>query len=268
MLENKDSQTPPVKHGRNIIMIVSFVLIIEAMVLVSAFSQSGQKKFLQITDNTGQTIYEVNGEHLSEFDKYYFENTFGSLDKYVKRIENRDIPFPFRAWLTAAAGLPLFLMLLSAFAVKAYDSLFVQKEQKDSFINETDHNEKIWILSYLTKFERLNIFAIGFILLTLLFLYWVVPNLLNYLSKTTIDFIITYKWFFICLSAFAGGTMLWIIYLRYLLARRTIEAQKEIAIKQIEYSSVQRHDLIESSDLKRLPDKNPRNDSAAPFINE
>lgn len=247
--ENKEHHSK--NHGRNIVLVIVFILLIEGLILISAWSQAGNKKCLQIIDNSDQIIYEINGEHLSEFDKYYFENTFGSLERYKKKLITKNIPFPFRAWLTAAAGLPLFLILLSAFAVKAYKSLFVTNEPD----NPEPYNEVLensGLSGYMRIFERLDIFAIGFILLLAVFLYWVIPNLFTYISKATLDFIINYKWFFIAISAFAAGTMLWIIYLRYLLARKTIEAQKEIAIKQIEFNAFEKRPLIDHTISKRI----------------
>lgn len=247
----EDKQDLSKKHGRNIILVIVFILLLEGLILISAFSQSGNKKCLQIIDSTDQVIYEINGEHLSEFDKYYFENTFGSLEKYKKKLTTKNIPFPFRAWLTAAAGLPLFLILISAFAVKAYKSLFDATEPgiMESYDEISGSNG---LPAYMKIFERLDIFAIGFILLLSVFLYWVIPNLFTYISKATIDFIINYKWFFIIISAFGAGTMLWIIYLRYLLARKTIEVQKEITIKQIEFNAIEKRRLIDHEDVKRI----------------
>lgn len=243
-------------HNRNIILLIIFMLSIEGLILVSALSQTGSKKFLQITDNDSNVIYEINGEHLSEFDRYYFESTFGSLEKYGKRLTTREMPFPFRPWITAAAGLPLFLILISAFAVKAYRTLFVTSE-KDAEKTDNETDEIIpenSFSGYMKIFERMNIFATGFIILLSVFLYWVIPNMMTYVSNAAIDFIVNYKWFFIIVSGFAAGIILWIIYLRYLLAGKVIEAKKEIAIKQIEMN-VKREKIIEIGDKNNLDAK-------------
>lgn len=249
---NKDTKSHADKHHhRNIIIVVAFILFVECIVLVSAISQSGKKRFLQITDAKDQVIYEINGEHLSEFDKYYFENTFGPLDKYGKNLTTKEIPFPFRAWITAAAGLPLFLILLSAFAVKAYKSLFISSgpEQIEA---ASDPDPQKGFYGYLNLLERLNIFVIGFILLLTVFLYWIIPNLFTYISKTTIDFIISYKWFFMGVSGFVAGMIIWITYLRYLLARKGMEIQKEIALKQIELDLSEKKFLLSSREIKLI----------------
>lgn len=250
---NEDKHYRNKNHNRNIIFVIIFIFLLEGFILISAFSQAGDRKSLQIIDRNDQVIYEINGEHLSEFDKYYFENTFGSLDIYRKKLIIKNEPFPFRPWLTAAAGLPLFLILLSAFAVKAYQSLFIAKlSNVDSAEKDPEAMECNVVSGYIRMFERLDIFAIGFIILLAIFLYWVIPSLFTYISKTSIEFIINYKWFFIVASAFAAGTILWIIYLRYLLASKTIESQKEISIKQIEFMAFEKRQLIDYSDTKRI----------------
>lgn len=243
-------------HNRNIILLIIFMLSIEGVVLVSALSRTGSKKFLQITDNASNVIYEINGEHLSEFDRYYFENTFGSLEKYGKRLTTREMPFPFRAWITAAAGLPLFLVLISAFAVKAYRTLFVTSEKEvektDNEIDEIIPENSFSV--YMKIFERMNIFATGFIILLSVFLYWVIPDMMAYVSNAAIDFIVNYKWFFVIVSVFVAGMILWIVYLRYLLAGKVIEAKKEIAIKQIEMN-VKTEKTIEIGEKSNLDAK-------------
>lgn len=246
---NKDQKVRDRSHQRNILIVAAFVIFIEFIVFVSAASHSGKKNFLQITDQTGQIIYEINGEHLSEFDKYYFENTFGPLDKFGKKLVSREVEFPFRAYFSAAAGLPLFLILLIAFAVKAYGSIFNQTEQpgdmQESITPEGSPR-------YIELIKNLNIFVMGFILLLAVFLYWVIPNLFSYITKSSIDFIINYKWFFLGLTLFTGGMVIWIIYLKYLLAKKGLEIQKEITLKQIELGMTEKNKLMTVKDVKLI----------------
>lgn len=246
---NKDQTVPNRSHQRNILIVAAFVIFIEVIVFVSAATHSGKKNFLQITDQADQIIYEINGEHLSEFDKYYFENTFGPLEKFGKKIVTREVEFPFRAYFSAAAGLPLFLILLIAFAVKAYGSIFFQTEQP------MDVQESITpegASRYIALIKNLNIFVIGFILLLAVFLYWVIPNLFSYITKSSIDFVINYKWFFLGLTLFTGGIIIWIIYLKYLLAKKGLEIQKEITLKQIELGMTEKNTLIAVKDIKMI----------------
>ena len=76
--------------------------------------------------------------------------------------------------------------------------------------------------------SRLNIFAIGFLVLLAMFTYWVVPNLILYIGQVGMDTIMRYKWFFLAVALIILGIMVWIIYLRYLLAKKTIDSQTEV----------------------------------------
>ena len=58
--------------------------------------------------------------------------------------------------------------------------------------------------------------------------YWVVPNLIVYVGKTGTGMLVRFKWVFLGLGAVMTGIFVWIIYLRYLLARKTIEQQGEV----------------------------------------
>jgi hypothetical protein len=60
------------------------------------------------------------------------------------------------------------------------------------------------------------------------FTYWVVPNLILYIGQVGMDTIMRYKWFFLTVALIILGIMLWIIYLRYLLAKKAIDSQTEV----------------------------------------
>jgi len=80
----------------------------------------------------------------------------------------------------------------------------------------------------LHRISRLNIFAIGFLIFLMVFLYWVVPNLLTYMGSIGMKTLLAYKWFFLGLAVVGLGLFIWIVYLRYLLARKSIEAGVEL----------------------------------------
>ena len=64
--------------------------------------------------------------------------------------------------------------------------------------------------------------------------YWVVPNFIVYLSRLGVDTLIRYKWFFLAAAAVSLGLLIWVIYLRYLLARRSIESRTEVEKHRLE----------------------------------
>jgi uncharacterized integral membrane protein len=108
-----------IKEHKTVFIIIAVILfLIELEIFAIAAMKSGRKEYLQILDANGQLVYETDGSNLSDFNKYYFEKTFGDLDHYEKIMRSEDVAFPFRAWFTAAVGIPIGVILLFAFVVR------------------------------------------------------------------------------------------------------------------------------------------------------
>jgi len=229
MIDQK-SITSLLKEHKTVFIIIAVVLfLIELEIFAVAAMNSGRKAWLQIIDGNGNVIHEADGKSLSDFNKYYFEKTFGPLDQYEKKLEVREQSFPFRAWFTAAVGIPIGVIMLFAFVVKAYVSLFYGEEVARS----KSANGKIG--QYESEFEKIvatissfNIFTIGFLLLLAVFMYWVLPNMVTYIGRVSVDTLVRFKWVFIAAGTVVVGLFVWIIYLRYLLAKRSIDNQAEL----------------------------------------
>ncbi|GBC59910.1 hypothetical protein DENIS_0852 [Desulfonema ishimotonii] len=219
-----------VKEHKTVFIIIAVVLfLIELEIFAVAAMKSGREKWLQIVDKNGHVIYETDGKNLSDFNKYYFEKTFGPLNQFEKKLEIRENPFPFRAWFTAAVGIPIGVILLFAFVVKSYVSLFYGDKKEDGDRPDRANAE------YRTEFERIiatvssfNIFTIGFLILLAVFMYWVLPNMVAYIGKVSVDTLVRFKWVVIGAACVVVGLVIWIVYLRYLLARRSIDNQAEL----------------------------------------
>jgi hypothetical protein len=84
------------------------------------------------------------------------------------------------------------------------------------------------LVSLFERVSRLNIFIIGFLILAGVLAYWILPNFITYLGRTSIETIIRFKWVFMVVIGVMLGVFLWIIYLRYLLAKKSIETQAEL----------------------------------------
>jgi len=206
------------------------LLLIELEIFAVAAMKSGRDYKLQFYTDKGNLIHEADGKSLSDFNKYYFEKTFGPAEQYEIRLATKDKPFPFRAWFVAAMGIPIGIILLFAFVVKAYISLFYGDED-----DETEQQREKRRVEYSTPLEKFiasissfNIFVIGFLVFLAVIAYWIVPEVVVYLGKLGEDTILRYKWFFIAAFGGASCIIVWIVYLRYLLARRTIESQTEV----------------------------------------
>jgi hypothetical protein len=124
-------------HQKLVLTVSVFIfLVLELLIYLAAASHSGQKSRIIISDSNGTKVYETPGAVLTSYEKLVFENNFGPLSNYRLQVETESLPFPFRAWLSSAVGIPLGLILLVAFIVRAYLSLlYGDRADKDK---ETD----------------------------------------------------------------------------------------------------------------------------------
>jgi hypothetical protein len=219
-----------IQENKTLFIIITVGLfLLELEIFALAAMKSGHQSWLQVIDADGHVIHETSGKNLSEFNKYYFEKTFGPFENYDVRLKTRDNPFPFRAWFVAAIGIPVGAMLLFGFVVKAYVAIFHGSEMSgDASRPACEPGLENKLESILYRISRMNIFIIGFLIFVCVISYWIIPNMITYLGRTGIDFIIRFKWALIGLAAVIVGIGLWIVYLRYLLARKSIESQTEI----------------------------------------
>ena len=221
------------EHRTLFIVIAVGLFLIELEIFVIAAMKSGNKSVIQVQNAAGDVIYESDGNNLSQFDKYYFEQNFGPLDQYQLRLVSRQVPFPFRAWFVAAFGLPVGGILLFAFVVRAYLSLFYP-DQVARASSGTQLEGGSRLERFLLRVSRYNIFVIGFLILMGIAAYWVVPNVIVYMGRLSVETIIRYKWFFIAAAAIFLAVLIWVIYLRYLLARKSIESHTELEKHRLE----------------------------------
>jgi hypothetical protein len=211
------------------ILIAVGIFLIELEIFAVAAINSGRKSWLEIKDQRGNILHVSEGNNLSSFNKYYFEKTFGPLDQYQVNWVSKDEPFPFRAWFSAAIGIPVGAILLFGFITRAFTALFYDDRIADAAPSgATEPIARNRLETLMAGISRLNIFTIGFLVLLAMFTYWVVPNLILYIGQVGMDTILRYKWFFLAAALIFLGIVVWIIYLRYLLAKKTIDSQTEV----------------------------------------
>lgn len=228
------------EHKTLFILIAVGLFLIELEIFAVAVMKSGRKSRLQVMKDSGQVIYETDGNRLSDFNKYYFEKTFGPLENYEIKLVTREIPFPFRAWFTAAIGIPIGAVLLFGFVVRASMTLFGMGGGNGGADRSGPGRERR-VEGLLEGVGRLNIFLIGMLVFLAVVAYWVVPNAITYLGRIGVQTIARHKWWFAGgLGVFLGIGM-WIIYLRYLLAKKSIESQVELDRYrlELEYNAAQ-----------------------------
>lgn len=243
---SKKNLTTIFRENRTLFIVIAVGLfLIELEIFILAAMKSGNTSVIQVSNPAGDVIYEADGHNLSQFDRYYFEQNFGSLDQYDLRLVTRREPFPFRAWFVAAFGLPVGGMLLFAFVIRVYLTLFYPDQVAGPTTADPERGSRFERL--LLRVSRYNIFLIGFLLLMGILAYWIVPNLIVTLGRLGSDTLARYKWVFVALAAVLLGLLIWIIYLRYLLARKSIESRTELEKHRLELAYKQ------GSDLGRLP---------------
>jgi len=221
------------------VIILIGLFLIELEILSVAVIKSGKKSTLEVIDSNGALIYEADGKTLTDFNRYYFERTFGPLEKYQVRLVTKEEPFPFRAWFVAAIGVPVGAILLLGFVVKAYVVLFYGHEDEKKAEDPEDLKGRPRLEQIFSKVARLNIFTIGFFIFFGVFLYWVIPNLITYVGRVGIETLTRYRWVFLGIGVVMVLLLTWLVYLRYLLAKKTIESNIEIDKYrlQLEYDS-------------------------------
>ena len=230
-----------------IIIIVGFLLL-EIEIFALASMKSGRRSYMQALNSKGEVIYEVKGSTMTNFNKYYFENTFGPLKNYQVRINTTDLPFPFRAWFSAAVGLPVGLVLLLAFILKAVMTFVTGRSFSETSGAEDSSEPSGRLAGILVNLSRFNIFIIGFLVFLAVFLFWMVPNLISFLARTGMETIIQFKWFFLGGAIAVFILFAWFLYMKYQLAKKSLDAQTEIRKYELQLEYVKN-----GGDLHELP---------------
>ncbi|MFC1829718.1 hypothetical protein ACFL0O_08905 [Thermodesulfobacteriota bacterium] len=227
-MPEKKNMASLIRENRTLLIIIAIAfLLVEIEIFTLASMKSGRKSRLQVIDHNGSVIHETDGNKLSDFNRYYFEKTFGPFEQYEVKLATREVPFPFRAWFSAAVGIPVGAILLFAFIVKAYTALFYEEEIADTPGSQpSDHETRLEKI--IATVGRFNVFTIGFLIFLAVFAYWVVPNLIVYSANVGIETLTRYKWIFLTIGILLFFVVLWIIYLRYLLVKTKIDKMFEV----------------------------------------
>lgn len=226
-------------QNKALLIIVAGVLIFVELYIFFIFSaKSGTKHTLQVLNDAGTVIYQTDGKHLTKFKKYYFEQTFGPFENYQKKLVTRIAPFPFRAWFATALGLPLGFTLLFAFIMSVFSTLAGKKpEAPQAQTTENGSAEpKGKVDQFVAQINRMNIFIIGAGVFLVILAFWVLPNLVSVIGHTGLEIIERYGWFIGIAVMAVLLIFAWFLYLRYLLAKKALEAETHIREHQLTLS--------------------------------
>jgi len=224
------------KRYQKIVLAVSVVafLFLELLIYLAAAGQAGQKSTIIVTDTNGTKVYETAGTTLTSYERLVFENTFGPLQNYRIQLETESVPFPFRAWVSAAVGIPIGLVLLVSFLVRVYLSLLYgeEKEESEESLGEAETRNRFGALY--SSFRRFSVFHAGFMALVAVLLFWIVPNFLQDFTKVSVAAIKEYKWFFMGIAVFMAILITWVIYLRYRISKQMLDNQLDLEKFRVE----------------------------------
>jgi uncharacterized integral membrane protein len=202
------------------------LLLLQLGIFVAVYNQSGLKSRVWILDSSGRKIYESSGPALSAYEKMTFENNFGSLRDYTTQLESQTVPFNYRAWILLAVGMPLGLILMLFFMAQVWLILLNGSPKEET------HREKqsgpTGFSTFLSVSRNFSIVGVGFMIVMSMLVLWLIPSILGDLAKSFFGAVKDYPLFFIGVSAFVGGLLVWVIYLRYRLSKQMLENQIEI----------------------------------------
>jgi hypothetical protein len=236
-MNKQNSLIKLMQQNKKLFIIIGICLfLLELEIFAVAVLKSGDQSKILVVNKNNDVIYEADGNNLTDFNKYYFEKNFGPLNQYDLKRDSRHEPFPFRAWFTAAFGIPVGIVLLVAFVFKAIANLFGESNK-----NSLSGSEKRPLNEQETAFEgmlhrlsEINIFVIGGFVFMCILAYWIVPNFITYVGEIGTQAILKFKWFFLIGSILIFVMFVWVIYLRYLLATKTIESKTEIEKQRLQ----------------------------------
>ncbi|WP_320040531.1 hypothetical protein [uncultured Desulfobacter sp.] len=218
-----------------LIAVAVLLVLVELQIFFVFAAKSGKKNTLQVMNKSGAVIYEADGEHLTKFKKYYFESTFGPFENYEKKLVTRTVPFPFRAWFATAIGLPLGFTLLFAFIISAVSTLLGKRPKAPQATEDKEMTDepKGKMDLFLTQISRMNIFILGACVFLIVLAFWILPNLVSVIGQTGLEIIERYGWFIAIAVMAVLLIFAWFLYLRYLLAKKTLEAETHIREYQL-----------------------------------
>ena len=245
------------------------LFLVELEIFAMAAMKSGPDSRVQIRDHQDNLLFESSASKLDPSEKREFESMFGPLSDYQVKLVTVQRPFPFRAWFAGAVGLPIGAVLLFGFFIKAYESLFFRNEEAANAplpqdLSQTDRLERV-----LARIRRLNIFVIGGFVLLLALGLFAVPHLLSEFGRHTVDVISRYHWIVLGVCGVFLALVVWIIFLRYLLARKAIETQADVEKYRLQLAmTVKRDAAAQLPDHEHPPLQLSQDDASQTFLGD
>lgn len=228
-MSGKYSPLSVIQNHRTVFIAIGvFLILLELAIFAVAAIRSGEQYKLQFVDKNGNMVYETDGRNLTDFNVYHFEKAHGPVEEYRRRLVKRDVPFPFRAWFVAALGIPLGLILGFVLILRMYTAIFYGEDVIREGSQAAEKGKESRVERIIGGVGKFNIFVIGAGIFLAVISYWILPNLVIYLGEVSIETLIRFKWVFLFIGVAVFAVVVLIIYLKYLLAKKSMENQVEV----------------------------------------
>ncbi len=250
-------------HVPGLPLMLTVFAIIEIGILLVCVIYSADQEIVKIYNANNEVVYEddYNINSINEFKKIYGIRNFKKEGFVVTRV-GIDNKFPTRAWIALSICVPLALVLFVVFIVKIFTDVFQikikdskqDKKDKKSGDFETTDFEETKFEKVFTTLGRLNIYSLGFTILLIVFLYWMVPDFIIYMGKISYQTISEFKWVILGVILFIGVYMIIRVFLSH-------KARTEMIKQQTEIQKNRDRLVIEAKvDKKLLEDKSGKTD--------
>lgn len=163
----------------------------------------------------------------------------------VKNIE-RQIPFPWKAWILISVGAPIGMGFLILLLSRAYFQTVALEESKP-----TENQGKF--VSALNRLGQIN--SIWFMLVSIIaiFLVWYIPEIVKYTGRVTTTWLAQYWWIPAILLGIVVSIVLFWMYLQYRLKSKAMSMEMELAKFKFLQLQANPRPLIEGGDTAFTP---------------
>ncbi len=139
----------------------------------------------------------------------------------VKNIE-REIPFPWKAWILISVGAPIGIAFLVLLLSKAYFQTVDREEIKAS------ENQGKFV-SALNRLGQINSIWLMLVSVIAIFLVWYIPEIVKYAGKVTTTWLAQYWWIPVILLSIVVSIVIFWMYLQYKLKSKAMNMEMELA---------------------------------------
>jgi hypothetical protein len=230
---------------------VVFLVCLEMVIYIAAASSAGERSRVEVRDKQGQVIYSTPGSAVSQIDRMSFEREFGELHNYDVAVTTGDSPFPVRAWVAASVGIPIVLILLISYMIKVYMVLLHGSDGQGRgglpSVGGKPH-PFIFLANFISSH---SIFYLGTFISLAALVFWMLPNFVAELIGLSINILRENKWFVLAPVIALTAFIVWVVYLRYRLARRMMDHQFTLERYRLDYEMRQQKQLA-PEELQKL----------------